>query len=278
VLSVDKNSKKTATLSEVGDSLSKAADRASQTLSSAINSVGGAFNRMRAWSLSTYTPSTKEGEQRDNKRTSSKVDTKSPQKKLYFDVPIEESFKECRERKIPHLIYQVMDYLTLSAMDEQGIFRISGNVKVLQELKSKFEASGTVDLSKYSAFDAAALVKMYFRNLPEPITTFKLYRSFCSVMDVPEEEERISIVKTLLEGLPAIHFEVLGKFITFLDLLSSHSSKNMMTHENLARCIAPNLVFLPEKETTVQTILEDAPKIIGLLLLILTHCKEFFPS
>eukprot|EP01114_Cavostelium_apophysatum_P013777 TRINITY_DN3415_c0_g1_i1.p1 TRINITY_DN3415_c0_g1~~TRINITY_DN3415_c0_g1_i1.p1 ORF type:complete len:658 (+),score=183.40 TRINITY_DN3415_c0_g1_i1:200-2173(+) len=251
VISVDKTTKKVGAITEMTDTINKAFSRVS-----------------RALSLSTYSS--------NNQRSSPKEERKPATKPLFFGIPLEESIKYCDSRKENHPIYRIIDHLTLFGLDEEGIFRISGNVKVVTELKALCDSGAQIDFSKYTCFDSAALLKMYFRSLPEPITTNILYRSLVAAMDLPEGE-RVSTVKVILEGVPTLNLEVLKKLVKFLLHLSTHSSKNMMSVDNIARCFAPNLLFLPEKETTMQTILQDSPKIITLVQLMINRSSEVFP-
>ena len=55
-------------------------------------------------------------------------------------------------------------------MEEEGIFRVNGNVRVIEKLKESFEKHGDADLeSSEDIFAVAGLLKLFLRELPESV-------------------------------------------------------------------------------------------------------------
>ena len=72
-----------------------------------------------------------------------------------------------------------------SALDVQGIYRLSGAKKKLERLSQLFEtAADRLDLTEQNPHLVASLLKMYLRRLPEPLMTFELYKDFISIASV----------------------------------------------------------------------------------------------
>jgi len=64
-------------------------------------------------------------------------------------------------------------------MSVEGIFRKSGNIKRLADLAGAIDRDASaVDLSQENPVQLAALLKKFFRELPDPLMTFKLHRLF----------------------------------------------------------------------------------------------------
>jgi len=79
-------------------------------------------------------------------------------------------------------------FLPLAALKTEGVFRKPGNTKRVAELQLHFETKPMVpvDFSKYSVHDVAGVLKRYFRDLPEPIFTFRLQNLFFSTQGTKE--------------------------------------------------------------------------------------------
>lgn len=69
--------------------------------------------------------------------------------------------------------------MIFSGLEEVGLFRISGDNAVMMEAKKRIDSGKSVDFSKMKYVHAVAgLIKMYFRELPEPLLTFDHYDMF----------------------------------------------------------------------------------------------------
>lgn len=66
-------------------------------------------------------------------------------------------------------------------MSVEGIFRRNGNIRRLNDLVHNIDRDpGSVDLSQDNPVQLAALMKKFFRDLPDPLLTFKLHKLFCA--------------------------------------------------------------------------------------------------
>jgi len=66
-------------------------------------------------------------------------------------------------------------------MSIEGIFRKNGNIRRLRELTDAIDRDpSSVDLTQDNPVQLAALLKKFFRDLPDPLMTFKLHRLFVS--------------------------------------------------------------------------------------------------
>lgn len=62
-------------------------------------------------------------------------------------------------------------------MSVEGIFRRNGNIRRLKDLTEAIDHDpSSVDLTQDNPVQLAALLKKFFRELPEPLMTFKLHR------------------------------------------------------------------------------------------------------
>jgi hypothetical protein len=67
----------------------------------------------------------------------------------------------------------------LIGLEQEGIFRLSPALADVISLKATVDQTGILALKPdVDPHAVAALVKSFFRELPEPVLTFKLYESF----------------------------------------------------------------------------------------------------
>jgi hypothetical protein len=67
-------------------------------------------------------------------------------------------------------------------VDQVGLFRLSGSLTEVKALREKFDRGEVVDFGNLehvkSPHTVASLLKMWLRELPEPLATFELYDCF----------------------------------------------------------------------------------------------------
>jgi len=97
----------------------------------------------------------------------------------FFKVPLEQSITNCELHGIKHLTEVVMSHMIVNCLDTEGLFRVPGEKLKIEELKEKFEQGIIPNLSLYSPHDLAGFLKLYFRELPEPLLTFKFFQTIC---------------------------------------------------------------------------------------------------
>ena len=65
-------------------------------------------------------------------------------------------------------------------------------------------------------YDMIGLLKMYLREMPEPLMTFELYDCFTAMYDPKiSEEQRLEKVVPLFAGLPKEHVHCFLVFLPF---------------------------------------------------------------
>lgn len=70
-------------------------------------------------------------------------------------------------------------YFALPGLTQEGLFRVNGNVKVVEQLRLKFESGVPVELGKDGdVCSAASLLKLFLRELPDSLITSALQPRF----------------------------------------------------------------------------------------------------
>ncbi|EFC49102.1 hypothetical protein NAEGRDRAFT_78320 [Naegleria gruberi] len=93
--------------------------------------------------------------------------------------------------------------------------------------------------------NVSSLLKMYIRELPEPLMTFDHYDMFIASDGIPDDEVRLKVIRNVLRFLPRSNYFVLKKLCKFLNTIHNNSSINKMDASNLAIVFAPNILRPP---------------------------------
>ncbi|GLV36917.1 Cd GTPase activating protein-related [Carabus blaptoides fortunei] len=140
-----------------------------------------------------------------------------------------------------------------------GIYRLSGVTSNIQKLRNAFDEDRIPNL--YTAdilqdiHSVASLLKMYFRELPNPLCTYQLYHSFvqavqgCSAArNKANDNERLLKMREAVQKLPPPHYRTLEYLMRHLARVAKHGANTGMTTRNVAIVWAPNLLRCEELE------------------------------
>ncbi|CAI8000737.1 Rho GTPase-activating protein 1 [Geodia barretti] len=121
------------------------------------------------------------------------------------------------DNNIPKVLSTCVEYLEKKGMEVVGIFRRSPATATIQTWKEQFNKGHEVDLESHGdPHLAAVLIKLFLRELPEPLLTFNLYDPILALKSRPTEE-KVSVVHIMLrERLPPINFDILKYLVRFL--------------------------------------------------------------
>ncbi|XP_062844652.1 active breakpoint cluster region-related protein isoform X2 [Trichomycterus rosablanca] len=157
-----------------------------------------------------------------------------------------------RERsKVPYIVRQCIEEVEKRGIDEVGIYRISGVATDIQALKAAFDTNTKDILVMLSDMDINAIagtLKLYFRELPEPLLTDRLYPAFMEGIALSDPAAKENCMMHLLRSLPDPN---LITFLTLLEHLKRVAEKepvNKMSLHNLATVFGPTLLRPSETE------------------------------
>ncbi|XP_063392306.1 GTPase-activating protein CdGAPr-like [Cydia fagiglandana] len=131
-----------------------------------------------------------------------------------------------------------------------GIYRLSGGSGLTQRLRAAFDSGEAPDLPQ-DPHATASLLKMYFRELPNPLCTYQLYESFVSAVQT-EESKRLKAVRDVVVKLPPPHYRTLAYLMRHLRRVSLLGDVTGMTARNMAIVWAPNLLRSPRPQHALQ--------------------------
>ncbi|XP_028443969.1 rho GTPase-activating protein 45 isoform X1 [Perca flavescens] len=186
----------------------------------------------------------------------------------------------CASDGIPFIITKCITEIERRALKMKGIYRVNGVKTRVEKLCQAFEnGKELVELSQCSPHDISNVLKLYLRQLPEPIMLFRLYNSLMGLAKeslhseafTPEGEEAesnstnpavgkgpelvdlgpdtdpevlvlVNKLKELLKELPKANVATLRYIIRHLRRIAELEEDNKMSPSNLGIVFGPSLM------------------------------------
>uniref|UniRef100_A0A8D1MHD5 Rho GTPase-activating protein 12 n=1 Tax=Sus scrofa TaxID=9823 RepID=A0A8D1MHD5_PIG len=170
---------------------------------------------------------------------------------------------------VPKFVKLCIEHVEEYGLDIDGIYRVSGNLAVIQKLRFAVNHDEKLDLNDSKWEDIHVItgaLKMFFRELPEPLFTFNHFNDFVNAIK-QEPRQRVSAVKDLIRQLPKPNQDTMQILFRHLKRVIENGERNRMTYQSIAIVFGPTLLK-PEKETgniAVHTVYQN--QIVELILL-----------
>ncbi|XP_040823271.1 protein FAM13A [Ochotona curzoniae] len=159
-----------------------------------------------------------------------------------FGVSLQELRRQgLTEHGVPAVVWSLVEYLRRHGLTQEGLFRVNGNMKVVEGLRLKFESGTPVELGRDGDVCAAAsLLKLFLRELPDCIITSTLQPRLLQLFQDGRNDAQESSLRALIRELPETHYCLLKYLCGFLTQVAKHHGQNRMTLHNLATVFGPN--------------------------------------
>ncbi|XP_054689012.1 rho GTPase-activating protein 29 isoform X2 [Grus americana] len=203
---------------------------------------------------------------------------------------------------IPFIIKKCTSEIESRALNVKGIYRVNGAKSRVEKLCQAFEnGKDLVELSELYAHDISNVLKLYLRQLPEPLILFRLYNEFIGLAKEsqnvneeleakqasPKSKKRQSIcielnriiikIKDLLKQLPVPNYNTLQYLIGHLHRVTEQSDENKMSASNLGIIFGPTLIRPRQTDATVSlSSLVDYPYQARVVELLITYYEKIF--
>ena len=95
-----------------------------------------------------------------------------------FGVEIAEAVRISETRGLPTVVANTLEFLNRHT-EEVGLYRVSASIKEINALTKEFQNSQNYEISSTADIHAvAAILKMYYRELPSPLITDDVKKLF----------------------------------------------------------------------------------------------------
>lgn len=211
---------------------------------------------------------------------------------LRHDKRLEErSTNAVSERVVPIIIENCVNFIRkTNGITEVGLFRLPGNameVKALQEAYDRGDRP-TFD-STTDVHTVASLLKLYLRQLPEPVIPFSQYDELINAAKLAihaneKEENECELameevthkIFAQIELLPPAHYNLLRYLARFLYEVGQSASLNLMDVANLSLVIGPNCIRT--KENHGYTMMNNNGHVQYIMEQVISGHRKYFPG
>lgn len=186
---------------------------------------------------------------------------------------------------IPKKIKQLIDYIEKNYLENEGLFRVPGHTKGMEDMAEKLNTSEIVDLDQIELVNKphtlCGVLKKYARELPQPLLTFELYDDFIAVAKLPAtnnelKQKQREELKVLVNKLPIENYNLLGRLCQLFRKITLNEEKTKMNASNISRSFGTNLMRTKVQDD--QRMLVDLEKINLVCELLVQYCDELFPG
>uniref|UniRef100_A0A8C2DE76 Rho GTPase-activating protein 39 n=1 Tax=Cyprinus carpio TaxID=7962 RepID=A0A8C2DE76_CYPCA len=174
------------------------------------------------------------------------------------------------DRKLPWVQVQLSQYvLALGGAQTEGIFRVPGDIDEVNALKLQVD-QWRIPENLSDPNVPASLMKLWYRELEEPLIPLSFYKQCVSNYDDPAAAIRV------VQSLPERNRLVLCYFIHFLQVFAqpANVAVTKMDVNNLAMVMAPNCLRCQSDDPRV--IFENTRKEMSFLRMLIVHLDTSF--
>ncbi|KAL8613154.1 hypothetical protein ACOMHN_042963 [Nucella lapillus] len=158
-----------------------------------------------------------------------------------------------REGKtVPTIVTACVQEVEKRGLDEMGIYRVSGTTSEVQKIKKYFNKNvkiGVNTLSDLPVHSVTGALKLYMRELPDPLFTEASYANFVDALKLSDAEGQEKCMVSLLHSLPNTNYYTAVYLLEHLHRVSKNEKENKMTIHNLSTIFGPTLLAPAVKET-----------------------------
>ncbi|NXM02536.1 RHG25 protein, partial [Tyrannus savana] len=180
--------------------------------------------------------------------------------------------------QVPILVQKCAEFIREHGLSEEGIFRLPGQDNLVKQLRDAFDAGERPSFDRDTdVHTVASLLKLYLRELPEPVVPWSQYEDFLlcgQALDADEAKGHQELLKQL-SLLPRDNYNLLSYICRFLHEIQLNSSVNKMSVDNLATVIGVNLIR-PKIEDPA-SIMRGTPRVQKVMTVMISDHESLFP-
>ncbi|KAM9709895.1 rho GTPase-activating protein 15 isoform 3-T3 [Menidia menidia] len=152
---------------------------------------------------------------------------------------------------VPKFVQICVDAVEKRGLDANGIYRVSGNLATIQKIRFIIDQEEDLDLDQSQWEDihvVTGALKLFFRELPEPLFPFKFFQPFVDTVKIKDSREKTQAVKKLIQKLPKPNHDTMKVLFTHLQRVLAFSKKNLMSTQGIGIVFGPTLMW-PELDS-----------------------------
>ncbi|KAK2861888.1 hypothetical protein Q5P01_001421 [Channa striata] len=176
----------------------------------------------------------------------------------------------CEREKstVPRFVRLCTEAVERRGLDTDGIYRVSGNLAVIQKLRFLVNHERAVTTDGRYMFPAELVqeeklnldesewedihvitgaLKLFFRELPEPLVPYGFFTDIVDTVKMSDYTDKVDRLKCLVLNMPPPNHDTLQFMCCHLKRVLQHSDTNRMTTQNIGIVFGPTLMR-PERD------------------------------
>ncbi|XP_075997077.1 rho GTPase-activating protein 9 isoform X2 [Genypterus blacodes] len=158
----------------------------------------------------------------------------------------------CEREKstIPRFVRLCTEAVERRGLDTDGIYRVSGNLAVIQKLRYLVNHEEKLNLDQSEWEDVHVItgaLKLFFRELPEPLVPYGFFTDILETVKMSDHEDKVERLKCLVLNMPPPNHDTLHFMCRHLRRVLECSDTNRMTTHNIGIVFGPTLMR-PERD------------------------------
>jgi len=177
----------------------------------------------------------------ESDKTGSKVDNSLPP---IFGVALELAVERNKSHdgiKLPVVVRECIDYIEEDGLTVEGIYRSSGVKSKVTKLRTAYNSRQTVNLAGSEPSVVASLLKLFLRELPDPVLTHRLAGRAEEVAKMKGFQERREGMRSLLRELPDCNRMLVQWVFVHMGHVIAKEKVNKMTLQNVSIVLSPTM-------------------------------------
>ncbi|KAJ8404326.1 hypothetical protein AAFF_G00340990 [Aldrovandia affinis] len=152
---------------------------------------------------------------------------------------------------VPCFIEKCIKSVERRGLNIDGIYRVSGNLAVIQKLRHRADHEENLDLEDGQWEEIHVItgaLKLFLRELPEPLFPYSYFDSFIAAIKLPDYNQRVSYMEDLVKSLPLPNLNTMKVLFKHLRTVIEFGEVNRMSVQSVAIVFGPTLLR-PETES-----------------------------
>ncbi|XP_048846422.1 rho GTPase-activating protein 27-like isoform X2 [Brienomyrus brachyistius] len=152
---------------------------------------------------------------------------------------------------VPSFVNKCIKSVEKRGLDTDGIYRVNGNLAVIQKLRYKVDHEEDLDLDDGQWEEIHVItgaLKLFFRELPEPLFPFSHFNKFIVAINNTDYSLKMSSICELVRSVPQPNYDTMKVLFGHLHKVIQFGEKNRMSAQSLAIVFGPTLLR-PEVES-----------------------------
>lgn len=177
---------------------------------------------------------------------------------------------------VPILPKLICHHIISYGLGEQGLFRVAAQKHSIESTCQLINTGHLreIDFSKENIHLVTSMLKMFLRDMPEPLIPAAQYFDFMSVYKIENPAEKMARLAHYISLMPRPNRDLLYEILSFEFQIAANTHVNSMDTMNLAIVTAPNILYTKGAKEDIAAI-TTSNYVVDFMI---AHYKELFDA